>query len=150
MSRPRERNEYVLGTQDAELSRLGFQHRLWSRQAARAWEAARFRPGHHLLDIGCGPGFAKTELAQIVGVTGRVLGVDASERFIEHLRARAAAIGLPQIEARVGDVLEMNLPEQSFDGAYVRWVLCFVSDPQRVIDGVAPICKPGGGLVGQD
>lgn len=150
MSTARESNEYVLGTQDAEVRRLGFQHRLWSRYAVEAWEAAKFRPGHHLLDIGCGPGFATTELAQLVGVTGRVLGIDASERFIEYLRARAAAIGLPQIETGVGDVQEMNLPPRSFDGAYVRWVLCFVSDPQRVIDRVAEAMKPGGVFVLQD
>jgi len=150
MSTGRERNEYVLGTQDAERRRLGFQHRLWSRYATDAWEAARFRPGHHLLDLGCGPGFATTELAQLVGVTGRVLGIDASDRFIEYLRRRAAAIGLPQIEAQVGDVLKMNLPACSLDGAYARWVLCFVSDPQRVIDSVAAAIKPGGVFVLQD
>lgn len=150
MNTPRETNEYVLGTQDAELRRLGFQHRLWSKQAAEAWEMARFRPGHHLLDVGCGPGFATTDLAQLVGERGRVLGVDVSERFISFLKARAAAIGLSQVEAEVGDVQSLNLPDASFDGAYVRWVLCFVSQPDRVIRAVARALKPGGVFVLQD
>ncbi|MCL4196135.1 MAG: methyltransferase domain-containing protein [Phycisphaerales bacterium] len=150
MSAARESNEYVLGTQDAELRRLGFQHRLWSRQAAQAWEAAQFRPGQRLLDIGCGPGFATTELAQLVGPGGAVVGVDASERFINYLRARAAAISLPQVDARVGDVLNLDLPPAAFDGAYARWVLCFVSDPARVVRGVAAALKPGGVFVIQD
>ena len=150
MSTPRECNEYVLGTQDAELRRLGFQHRLWSRQAAEAWEIAQFRPGQRLIDVGCGPGFATTELAQLVGLDGGVVGVDASERFINYLRARAAAISLPQIEARVGDVQQLDLPAASFDGAYARWVLCFVSDPASVVAGVARALKPGGVFVIQD
>lgn len=150
MSTARESNEYVLGTQDAELRRLGFQHRLWSRQAAQAWEAAQFRPGQRLLDIGCGPGFATTELAQLVGPDGAVVGVDASERFINYLRARAAAISLPQIDARVGDVQNLDLPAGAFDGAYARWVLCFVSDPAKVVRGVAAALKPGGVFVIQD
>lgn len=150
MTAPRENNEYVLGTQDAELTRLGFQHRLWSRQAAEAWEAAKFRPGQHLLDVGCGPGYATTELAQLVGATGRVLGIDTSERFINHLRTRAEAIGLPQVEAQVGDVQTMDLPEGSFDGAFVRWVLCFVSQPDKVIKAVARALRPGSAFVLQD
>lgn len=150
MSAARESNEYVLGTQDAELRRLGFQHRLWSRQATQAWEAAQFRPGQRLLDIGCGPGFATTELAQLVGPGGAVVGMDASERFINYLRARAAAISLPQIDARVGDVLNLDLPSATFDGAYARWVLCFVSDPARVVRGVAAALRPGGVFVIQD
>lgn len=150
MNTTRERNEYVLGTQDAELLRLGFQHRLWSRQAAEAWEAAQFRPGQHLLDVGCGPGYATTDLAQLVGAKGRVLGIDTSERFINYLRARAAAIGMSHVEAEVGDVQAMDLPEASFDGAYVRWVLCFVSQPEKVVQGVARALKPGGMFVLQD
>lgn len=150
MSVDRESNEYVLGTQDAELRRVGFQHRLWSRQAAQAWEAARFRPGQRLLDVGCGPGFATTELAQLAGPEGAVVGVDASERFINYLRARAAAISLPQIKATVGDVQNLDLPRATFDGAYARWVLCFVSDPAKVVRGVAAALKPGGVFVIQD
>ncbi len=150
MTGARESNEYVLGTQDAELRRLGFQHRLWSRQAAEAWEAAQFRPGQRLLDVGCGPGFATTELAQLVGPGGSVVGVDASERFINYLNARAAAISLPQIDARVGDVQNLDLPPATFDGAYARWVLCFVSDPAKVVRGVAAALRPGGVFVIQD
>lgn len=143
-----DQKDYVLGTQDAELQRLGFQHQIWRAQAYRIWERARFVPGMHLLDVGCGPGFATADLSALVGPRGGVRGVDASEKFIDHVRSRS----LPNVEVSVADVQELNdnLPASTFDGAYCRWVLCFVADPQRVIDGVARSLKPGARFAIQD
>ena len=43
---------YVLGTEQAELYRLGLQHQVWSAEARRGWELGGFRAGHTLLDLG--------------------------------------------------------------------------------------------------
>lgn len=142
--------EYVLGTNDAELQRLGFQHRLWAREAADAWERGGIGPGKTVLDVGCGPGFVTLDLASIVGPTGRVVAVDESERFVNHLRARAEATGAQNISASVGDVQRLQLPAASADAAYSRWVLCFVPDPEAVVAGVASALKPGGAFIVQD
>ncbi len=143
-----EQKDYVLGTQDEELNRLGFQHQIWRGQAYRIWERARFVPGMHLLDVGCGPGFATADLSALVGARGRVSAVDASEKFVDFVRAR----NLPNVEASVADVHELGskLPANTADGAYCRWVLCFVANPQRVIDGVARALKPGARFAIQD
>jgi SAM-dependent methyltransferase len=138
--------DYVLGTHDEELQRLGFQHQVWRAQAAGAWERARFLPGQRLLDVGCGPGFAMQDLSQIVGMSGRVTGVDLSAKFVETVRS----FGLPNAEALQQDVQELDVGEGLFDGAWSRWVLCFVPDPQRVVDRVARALKPGGRFVVQD
>jgi ubiquinone/menaquinone biosynthesis C-methylase UbiE len=74
--------EYVLGTDRAELERLGLQHQLWLAQAVAAWERAGFRRGHRILDVGCGPGFATVDLAQRVGPRGKFVAVDISQRFL--------------------------------------------------------------------
>lgn len=145
-----EEREYLLGTDRDELARLGFQHQVWSGQAARAWERAGFAPGHALLDVGCGPGYASLDLARLVGADGRVHGVDVSERFVRHLRAEAAARGLRNVTADVADVMHLELPGASFDGAWTRWVLCFVDDPEAVVRGVARALKPGAAFVVQD
>ena len=97
----KQRNEkdYVLGTERAELERLGMQHQLWLAQAAEAWERAGFRPGQKLLDLGCGPGFATVDLAQRVGPRGQVVAVDIAERAVDHaehsplLRRRGRRVG---------------------------------------------------------
>jgi len=140
--------DYVLGTQDDELNRLGFQHQIWRAQAYRIWERADFVPGNRLLDVGCGPGFATADLSALVGARGRVTGVDASEKFID----RVKSLNLANVDVSVGDVQELKgrLPANQFDGAYCRWVLCFVPDPHRVIDAVAESLKPGGRFAIQD
>lgn len=145
--------QYVLGTGADELERLGLQHRLWSDAAHEAWKRANVEPGQRVLDIGCGPGYAAFDLAQLVQARGRVLGVDESANFVEHVREQAAARRLPQLEARVGDVQrlgEVLAGEPPFDLAYARWVLCFVRDPSAVIAGAAAALKPGGQLVLHD
>lgn len=142
--------EYVLGTHDAELERLGVQHRLWGAQAYALWERAGFALGNTLLDVGCGPGYATLDLAQLVGSAGRVFAVDESGRFIATLREKIAALQMTNIDARVADVQKLDLAPASIDGAYARWVLCFVPDPEAAIAGVARALRPGACFAIQD
>jgi ubiquinone/menaquinone biosynthesis C-methylase UbiE len=145
-----EKDEYVLGTGDDELARLGFQHRVWGEQAFGIWERAGFAPGQTVLDVGCGPGFATLDLARIVTSTGRIIAVDASQRYLDHLAAQAAAQSLGHVDIRLGDVTALDLPANSIDGAYARWVLCFVSNPGAAIAAVAKALRPGGVFAVQD
>jgi SAM-dependent methyltransferase len=139
--------EYVLGTGRDELERLGLQHGLWSDAAHALWKLARVGPGQSVLDVGCGPGYASFDLAQLVQASGRVVGVDESPGFVAHLNAEAHARGLSQLSARAGDVHDLaalDLAAGSFDLAYARWVLCFVARPEDVVRGVARLLRPGG------
>lgn len=138
--------DYVLGTGDDELLRLGFQHQMWSAAASAHWERAHFGPGQTLVDVGSGPGYATLDLARLVGPTGQVTAVDRSPGFLAHLEASAKALGLRQIQTCLAD-LEADgtwIPPGTAQGAYARWVLCFVADPARVIAAVARALRPGG------
>lgn len=144
---------YVLGTDHEELQRLGTQHRLWSEAAFRLWEQAAIRTGERVLDVGCGPGFASRDLAALVGPSGAVVGVDESARFVAHFTKEAATQHLDHLRAIEGDV--HHLPDllrgqAPFDAAYIRWVLCFTKSPQRVIEGIASVLRPGGRIIIQD
>ena len=145
-----DEKEYVLGTDRAELERLGLQHQLWLAPAAAVWERAGFRRGQRILDVGCGPGFATIDLAERVGPRGTVVAVDISQRFLAHLEALAKTRGMTNIRTALGSVERLPIRGSGFDGAYARWVLCFVRRPAVVLRQVAQRLKRGGVFVIQD
>ena len=144
----------MLGTNPVELERLGFQNRLWAGTAHELWRRAKIGPGQSVLDVGCGPGFASLDLAQIVGPTGRVVGIDESEPFVAFGNDQAQHRRLGQARFFVTDAAQVDALEHlqpgSFDIAYLRWVLCFVPDPAAVVGAVARCLKPGARLLAQD
>lgn len=145
------RTPYVLGTGDDELARLGLQHRLWSDAAVAAWKRAGIGIGCRVLDVGCGPGFAAFDLAQLVTPTGRIIGIDESPAFIQHLNAQAVARGLNHLSGLAADVQALgDIADGPFDAAYARWVLCFTPRPEDVVAGAARNLRSGGRLVIHD
>jgi SAM-dependent methyltransferase len=136
--------DYVLGTHEAELERLGLQHRLWRSRVLDAWRRARLGPGQTVLDVGAGPGYAAIDLAEIVGRRGRVIALERSRRFLDALVTRAAARGLAQLEAVELDVVTGDFGALAADAAWCRWVLCFVSEPRTVVRRIRAALKPGG------
>ncbi len=136
--------DYVLGTHDAELERLGLQHRLWRPRMLDAWRRARIGAGQTVVDVGAGPGYASVDLAEIVGRSGRVVALERSRRFLDALTARAAARGLAQLEAVEIDVVSGDFGPLAADAAWCRWLLCFVSDRRAVLRRIRAALRPGG------
>jgi SAM-dependent methyltransferase len=139
--------DYVLGTHDEEIQRLGLQHRVWRPRALDAWRRAGFTAGQTLLDVGCGPGYASIDLAEIVGLSGTVHAVDRSRRFLDALEQASALRGLMNIKTHEVDLNESTLPDVYVDGAWVRWVFAFVKQPRTLLSDIARSIKPGGTLV---
>jgi ubiquinone/menaquinone biosynthesis C-methylase UbiE len=135
---------YILGTDPDELDRLGFQHKVWSKEANALWLQMGLGQGKRVLDLGCGPGFATFDLGTIVGREGSVYGIDKSPGFIEYARHQGRVRGFENLEFIEGDFNEMTLEGNSFDAAYCRWALCWMDEPQPVVQAVADALKPGG------
>jgi ubiquinone/menaquinone biosynthesis C-methylase UbiE len=144
--------EYVLGTGNDELERLGIQHRIWADVTVAAWKTACIKPGQTVLDLGSGPGHATFDLAQLITHKGKIVALDESEGFIQHIQKQAQARGLKQIEALQGDVqeLEKKFSANTFDAVYCRWVLCWLEHPQKTLEGIKKILKPNGKLIIHD
>jgi len=147
-------NDYVLGTGTDESVRLGLQHRLWSAATHDLWEKAAIQPGQTVMDLGCGPGHATLDLAQIVGPSGRVVAIDESAAFLKQLHDAAVHRKALHIERVLGDVQDLSEvmagEDDTVDVAYARWVFCFLERPEDVIKGLGSIVKRGGRVVIQD
>jgi SAM-dependent methyltransferase len=140
-------NDYVLGTHDDEIARLGLQHRVWRPRVLSAWRSAEIGPGHTVLDLGCGPGYASMDLAELVGPSGRVVAVDKSERFLAALAAMSCERSLGNIGVYLADLDAGAFPDVAVDRAWCRWVFAFVQDPRSVLARLAAALRPGGILV---
>ena len=144
-----EANAYILGTESAELHRLGLQHQVWSDEAIKGWELAGFTAGQTLLDLGCGPGFCTTELAYITGHSGKVIGVDKSKLYINFLNTITKQFGLT-IETQCCDFDTMRLDNDSLDGIYDRWALAWVPNTKKLLTRLHKALKKGGTIVTQE
>src|SRR5262245_59988076 len=65
-------------------------------------ERAGVGPGQHCLDVGCGGGDVTRDLAQLVGPSGSVVGLDVDPTKIELARSETSD-GM-NVEYRIGDV----------------------------------------------
>src|SRR5881296_4006491 len=89
--------DYVLGTHEEELARLGLQHRVWRPVALDCWQRAGITVGKRVLDVGAGPGYAAIDLAEIVGPTGGVVALERSRNFIKALQEMMRTRSLPNV-----------------------------------------------------
>src|SRR4051812_25376460 len=131
--------DYVLGTRDDEVERLGLQHRVWRGRVLEAFRAAGIGPGQTVIDVGAGPGFVSADLAELVGPGGKVIALERSRHFAAKLRAR----GLANVEVREHDVSEPFAIADA-DASWCRWLLSFVPDPAATVRHVGAALKSGG------
>jgi demethylmenaquinone methyltransferase/2-methoxy-6-polyprenyl-1,4-benzoquinol methylase len=115
----------------------------WRRLAAAA---ADISLGARALDVCTGTGDLAFELADRVGPSGAVIGVDFSEPMLERATAKAAANGAPAT-FQVADALELPFGDSEFDGATVAFGARNLSDLDRGLAEMARVVRSGGRVV---
>jgi ubiquinone/menaquinone biosynthesis C-methylase UbiE len=110
-----------------------------------AIERCRLGPGMAVLDVGCGTGLETTRLAKLVAPSGRVVGLDASERFLTEARRRAVSLGLP-VEYRQGDASQIPFPDKAFDVVRAERLFPYLADAERACSELVRVTKPGGAV----
>ncbi|MBA3501330.1 MAG: methyltransferase domain-containing protein [Myxococcota bacterium] len=105
---------------------------------------APIEPGETVIDIGCGAGTDLMLAARRVGPTGKAVGVDVTPAMAERARAGAKAMGLDQVEIRVGDALELPIESGSVDVIISNGVLNLTPDKERAYAEAFRVLKPGG------
>jgi len=104
------------------------------------------QPGMHVIDVGCGSGRFTFPMAQQVGSTGSVLGIDIDAGKLQRAerRLQEASITNARFE-RIG-AGEGKLPHEQFDRALLFAVLGEMSDRETALAAIFQTLKPGGML----
>lgn len=110
-------------------------------------DAVPAEPQARWLEIACGAGMIGRALAREVG---SVQGVDLTPAMIERARKEAAAEGLDNAEFAVGDATALEFDDASFDGALTRFSFHHIPAPQRALEEMARVVRPGGWVVVAD
>ena len=111
----------------------------------RAWERTQLRlvEGERLLDVGCGLGEAAFALANDLGETGEVVGVDVSAEMLRVARASADAVKC-RVRFSVGDACALDEPSSSFDAVRSERTLQWIAEPLVAVGEMARVLHPGG------
>ncbi len=112
-------------------------------------EAMALGPGQSALEVGCGPGADLIDLIDVVGPSGRLVGLDASEMMLAEARRRAEARGAT-IRFEHGDVEALPFADGAFDACRAARLLVHLADPARAIAEMARVVRPGGRVVVYD
>jgi ubiquinone/menaquinone biosynthesis C-methylase UbiE len=94
--------------------------------------------GKRVLEIGCGPGHATVEAARR---GAKIVATDLAPGMVE-FSSRA----LPDLDFRVANAQELPFEDNSFDAAFGSFVIMLVPRPERAIEELTRVLKPGGRL----
>lgn len=139
-----QNKDYVLGTGNEELNRLGLQHDVWKPYVLECWKRAGISRGQKVIDVGAGPGFASVDLAEIVGEKGQVYSMERSGNFTKSISSLISNGNYNNIKIYELDLISDDLPEIKVDFTWCRWVASFVSDPQKLIQKLSKTLNKGG------
>ncbi len=112
-------------------------HPFTSKYAEAALARVALAPGARVLDVAAGTG----ALALAAARTGaQVLATDFSPGMV----ARIAALGLPNVEARVMDGQALTLPDGDFDAVFSIFGVIMFPDWRKGLSEMARVTRSGG------
>jgi len=115
---------------------------IYAQWAHRVAEIAEIDLGHHILDVACGTGTLARAALLEAGLTGKVTGLDASEKMLESARKHSR-----KIEWQLGDAEALPFEKNQFDRVMCQFSLMFIANRVTAIKEMLRVCKPDGLVV---
>jgi arsenite methyltransferase len=112
------------------------------RQRAEVLALLAAQPGERVLDVGSGPGFLVASLADAVGASGAVTGLDQSASM--NAVARDLLADRPWAVIDTGDASALPYPDRAFDAAVSTQVYEYVADVATALAELRRVLRPGG------
>ena len=140
---------YTPGRSDEETERLIEQSRLFEPITRRFLKSAGIQSGMRVLDIGSGAGDVALAVAELVGSTGEVVGVDMNPDILETARGRVEKAGHKNVTFHAGEIQTLDVGGD-FDALVGRLVLMYLPDPVAVLKQLIPRLRSGGIVMFQE
>lgn len=132
---------FQVSAEQAEVYESTFVPALFAEWAPRLVDAVGVKRGQRVLDVACGTGVVARTVADRLGGSGSVVGVDINEGMLAVARRVR-----PELEWRHGDAADLPFPDGSFDVVLCQAALMFFPDPVRALREMARVLEPGGTL----
>jgi len=111
-------------------------------------EAMKIEIGKQVADLGCHQGYMTVKLAEAVGETGKVYGVDVNQTQLNNLEANLDERGLSEIVTVIkGDYDDPKLPKNRLDALLIMDTYHEMDDYEVILKHVYASLKTGGRLV---
>jgi SAM-dependent methyltransferase len=141
--------EYVLGRSEMESQRLIKQSSFLRPSTERVFRKAGITTGMRVLDLGCGVGDVSFLVAELVGPTGSVVGIDLDPGVLAVARQRADESGLTRVTFEEWAIDNFSTTEP-FDAVVGRFVLMYQADPVATLTHMSSLLRIGGLLILQE
>lgn len=126
-----------------EISRLGGQVDLFWKNELKHYKEFGLKDGMSVVELGCGPGFLLGKLLDEFPAI-HVTGVEIEDTLVEYAQIMLAEKGYDRFDIIEGSILDIDLPDDSFDFAITRLVVEHLKNPLKAVMEVKRILKPGG------
>ncbi|MFM9910038.1 MAG: arsenite methyltransferase [Chitinophagaceae bacterium] len=107
-------------------------------------EFAKMKKGDTVLDLGSGAGNDIFIARNIVGDTGKLIGIDFTGKMIDLARANAEKLSFNNVEFRQGDIESMPITANHVDVIVSNCVLNLVPNKHKAFSEMYRVLKPGG------
>jgi predicted methyltransferase len=109
--------------------------------------ACQVKPGQTVADIGAGTGLFTRLFSDAVGKDGRVIAVELSQKFLDHIQATSREAGQPNVDTLLATADSTGLPPKSVDVAFICDTYHHFEFPLRTMASLQRALKPGGRVV---
>lgn len=96
-----------------------------------------------VLEIGSGPGALSIELGKLLR-DGEIIGIDISESMVKLATQKARELALQHVKFLVGDALNLEFPNESFDIVVTSQLLHWIRDVCRFLSEIRRVLKADG------
>jgi ubiquinone/menaquinone biosynthesis C-methylase UbiE len=141
---------YFLRADESERARLLAQGEVHRAATEALLDRLDLPLGGRVVDVGCGPLGVLDMLSRRVGPAGEVVGLDSEPKMIDYAQRSLAERSLDNVTLIRADARATGLASDCFDLAHERLVLISLTSPQKVVDEMARVVRPGGWVMTQN